>query len=151
MDDSGNQGAIISQVHLRTPSVASFDGLDIGSVAILTFIMSTFGKAIIGKVADEIWVRVKGVFSDGSVKALPGHIELVFACVSRRTPVELVVIYSEFKMMRRDQKNLRYYVALAAGYTACGVPPKCGEVCFMDIIGKDTGSVAKNVFLRRSR
>src|SRR5439155_14658873 len=108
-DSDLRQFGVVSSIRIHTPKALEFDGTTAGAVAVVTVIVTTFGKALVGKAADATWSLLARRFD----RTLPaeGKVAVVYRPKSATAPWELVVEYPDAGALKRDRKNHRIYLA----------------------------------------
>jgi hypothetical protein len=140
-------GVVQSSKVVSTTALPFGGGGTAVTIAVVSFALTSFSRAVIGKAADLTWEVITKFFR--SQRKIPGHVRLVFSTHVRRTAIELVAEYETWKMANSDAKNYRYYLALATGFTKARIPPSEIPVDLLDLLPDDFTTRPRGLKLSR--
>ena len=150
VEDSDNDLRALGIVHsvsISTPRVLAFDAVAAGAVAVATVIVSSFGKALLGKAAEATWSLLASRFD----RTLPatGKVQVVYRPKDADALWELVVTYPDAAALRRDKKNHRIYLAVAEGCAMRKAPGPRESISLLSAVPSDSKTRPSELFIRR--
>jgi hypothetical protein len=147
-DSDIREFGIVTSVSISIPNALEFDGATAGTVAVMTVIVTAFGKALVGKAADATWSLLANRFD----RTLPadGKIQVIYRPKSANSPWELVITYPDTGTLRRDRKNHRVYLAVAEGFVLGRVPSAGESIALLSAIPADSRTRPSELSIRHS-
>ena len=124
---------IVKEVRIESKSALDFE-FDAGAI-IITFFLDTFGKALIGKMANSTWDLIAKLFKRKS--DFEGKIVVSYCSKIRRSKIEILVEYDNLKQLRNDSENHRLYISAGLGYALAKIPPVGKSVSLLSIIDEN--------------
>src|SRR4051812_37737019 len=101
IDSRLRQLGVVQSMKVTSTTALPFDGGETAvTVAVVSFIVTSFSRTLIGKTAELTWDAISKFFR--SQQKAPGRVRLVFSTKVRSTEIELVAEYETWKMANGD-------------------------------------------------
>jgi len=147
-DDQIRQFGIVHSIRISTPSLLAFDGVTASALVVATVIITSFGKALLGKAAEATWSLLASRFD----RTLPaaGKIQVVYRSKSAEPTWELVVTYPDVGALKRDKRNHRIYLAIAEGFAVGRTQSLRESVSLLSAIPSESRTRPSELCIRQS-